>query len=850
MNHRLTAAAGLAVILASISLFAVVGGTGWLYAGIGAVAVMAAAGTLTRLAPIPAAAGATGLGLLASLPLITSGVWYAQAGAVVILAVAALSATRQRLLRAAATVITYAAALLAYLSLISASAYSAAGILPTAASARHLGVLVGQAMSESRLAPPVTPVPGIVLVTAGGIGIIAACTDLIAVRLRSPAIAGLPLLILFSVPVTTSAKSSGIPEVITFCLGVTGFLRLLAADSRDRLRIWGRLVTVWRDAGAPEPSQGPNTTALSASGRRVGLAAICVAVIVPLLVPGLHVRRLFPHDGGPGTGSLLPNPLLRMDDELRLSRALPVLSYRMISGDRSAGQYLQVYVFNYDSSGQSWEPAGPHGPSQVISPAMPLHTPALSPGVTTETVRLHIRLRSLNGYGSSLLPLPYPAASLQAAGAWQEDDDTGQVFSSSQSLSGLTYSVTSKEPQPTTSEESAALSVPPAGQKSYLSFATPYRARLLQVADGIINKAHAVTPFAKAVALQNWFLTKGHFRYDLRPGLPNGAAGLLDFLTRKRAGFCQQFAQAMADLARLAGIPSRVAVGFTGGTRQRDGSWLVTTSDYHAWPELYFDGLGWLRFEPTPGGSIGQGTAVQPSYASPKTAAQQAGPGPSTAPAGSLPRSSASSNPGGSSKLKHPDGSGGGPVSAAAGRQHGSVLPVVLTVLILLALACAAPAASRWVIGRRRWHAARGDARQAHAAWRELRACLADYGLGARASESPRAVATRISAAGSLDEPAAAALRRIASAEEQASYATVPQRAGDLRADVTTVRRALARQATRRAAWRARLLPASVLAPAQVALRSAPDVFGWLDMARIRGRGRPSGHRATGAGTS
>ncbi len=55
-------------------------------------------------------------------------------------------------------------------------------------------------------------------------------------------------------------------------------------------------------------------------------------------------------------------------------------------------------------------------------------------------------------------------------------------------------------------------------------------------------------------------------------------------------------------LARLVGIPSRVAVGYTGGTDGLSRAWHVTTADAHAWPELYFPGTGWLRFEPTPGG--------------------------------------------------------------------------------------------------------------------------------------------------------------------------------------------------------------------------------------------------------
>ena len=86
----------------------------------------------------------------------------------------------------------------------------------------------------------------------------------------------------------------------------------------------------------------------------------------------------------------------------------------------------------------------------------------------------------------------------------------------------------------------------------------------------------------------------------------------------------------MAVLARLLRIPSRVVVGYTAGTRTGPGpaktgagNYVVKTSDAHAWPELYFRGLGWLRMEPTPSGTgIGQGTAIPPSYSAATPAAQ------------------------------------------------------------------------------------------------------------------------------------------------------------------------------------------------------------------------------------
>jgi transglutaminase-like putative cysteine protease len=55
----------------------------------------------------------------------------------------------------------------------------------------------------------------------------------------------------------------------------------------------------------------------------------------------------------------------------------------------------------------------------------------------------------------------------------------------------------------------------------------------------------------------------------------------------------------MAAMARVAGIPSRVSVGFLPGDQEGD-TWNVSIRDMHAWPELYFAGYGWVRFEPTP----------------------------------------------------------------------------------------------------------------------------------------------------------------------------------------------------------------------------------------------------------
>ena len=71
-----------------------------------------------------------------------------------------------------------------------------------------------------------------------------------------------------------------------------------------------------------------------------------------------------------------------------------------------------------------------------------------------------------------------------------------------------------------------------------------------------------------------------------------------------RRGLCEQFASTFAVMARTLGIPSRVAVGFTPGELNGDGSYSVFGKNAHAWPEVWFDGIGWVDFEPTPPGAV------------------------------------------------------------------------------------------------------------------------------------------------------------------------------------------------------------------------------------------------------
>ncbi|HEY6275066.1 MAG TPA: DUF3488 and transglutaminase-like domain-containing protein [Streptosporangiaceae bacterium] len=785
MNHRLTVTAAAATVLASIALYSLIDKTGWFWAGLGATVVAAGIGTLTRLRTLPVL-----VCLLAEL-----------------------------------------AGLFLYLNLVFAYRLSGYGVLPTRASVHHLVWLIGQANAEMGIYGPRVPAyHGVELMAAAGIGIVAVATDLVAVRLRRPAIAGLALLVLFCVPLTTAANPGPVSDALVFCLGISGYLALLSAEGRERVRLWGRLVRTWQSF--PD-GRGPDTRQLAAAGRRLGFTAVLLALCLPLLIPGLRPHRLFQGStgtGGPGYAPSLslPDPLVQMNQQLHEQHPQTLLTYDAPAGVRPP--YLQVYVLSLLSA-SDWGLARPAGTSAVGTgplPAMPGVT-AGTPGTTLrETISLSPALHSTGGT-LTYLPAPYAPRSLAVPGDWRVDPATLAILSASAQLSGLRYSVVSKDIDPTGRELGQASRYPAAVAEDLA--VPPAYLRLTSLARQIV--AGKTSPYARVVALQQWFRDPANFTYSLNAPRSTGAAALVTFLTRTRRGYCQQFAFGMGVLARLLGIPSRVVVGYTQGTLQQNGTWLVTTGDAHAWPEMYFPGAGWLRFEPTPSASGGQATASVPTYSTPP-------PG-STAPVivPTLPPTHAPVRPrtghqgAAGARLRHP-GAGAGPGATARGPASPAPLTVTLIIVAVLAVAAVVPWAARSVTRWRRWRTAADDAGRAHAAWLELRDDLADHRIPAPASESPRALSRRLGRVLGFAPDDQAALDRIALAEERAQYARSPVPSGQLRADAEAVRRAIGRSAGLTGRWAARVLPASQLRPARAVLHNVLDVFGWLELITAR----------------
>jgi transglutaminase-like putative cysteine protease len=118
---------------------------------------------------------------------------------------------------------------------------------------------------------------------------------------------------------------------------------------------------------------------------------------------------------------------------------------------------------------------------------------------------------------------------------------------------------------------------------------------------------NAKNPYAAAVALEAWFRSAGRFVYDEHPPRARNIPPLVQFVTRTKRGYCQHFAGAMALMLRYLGVPSRVAAGFASGSYDDERKqWTVYDRDAHTWVEVWFNGYGWLPFDPTPGrGTLG-----------------------------------------------------------------------------------------------------------------------------------------------------------------------------------------------------------------------------------------------------
>lgn len=132
--------------------------------------------------------------------------------------------------------------------------------------------------------------------------------------------------------------------------------------------------------------------------------------------------------------------------------------------------------------------------------------------------------------------------------------------------------------------------------REYLQLPNTITERTYQLAQELT--AGMDNPYDKVMAVTNYLRDNITYQETI-PEVPVGKEPVDWFLFEYKKGFCNYYATAEAVLLRAAGIPARWSVGYAQGEKLEDGNYLVRQRDAHAWPEIYFAGLGWVEFEPT-----------------------------------------------------------------------------------------------------------------------------------------------------------------------------------------------------------------------------------------------------------
>jgi transglutaminase-like putative cysteine protease len=526
---------------------------------------------------------------------------------------------------------------------------------------------------------------------------------------RIPLIA-LPLLVTLSVPVSILSSTLALPVFVGTSLM---FLRLLATEHLDQFGAW---------SGSGSRGGGKPPRPVLATLWQVSVLAVLVSLLAAPIVPVTDLLDRNLGDSGSNAGSggrfqlTTVNPFIRLRRDLVEKTHTPLV---YAETEARSTSYLRTTVLDEFTSG-AWRPSPRNLPSDNDADGVFPSPPGLAPGIGGEEDEWSLQLAP--NFGTTWLPLPYPIRELNVSGNWRYDARTLDVaYVGGRSPSEISYTTTSFTPAITA--ELLETSVRPPARIRGSMTAVPD-----DLPEVITTRAREVTQgaeseFAKAVALQDWFRRDGGFRYSLEQRSGSGMDLLASFVTDDRVGYCEQFAAAMAAMGRALDIPSRVVVGFLDGETQPDGRILYTSDERHAWPEMYFSGVGWVRFEPTPGSRAG---------ATPDWTRQSATtPDPSAGPSEDAAQSQAAD----------PDAA-----EADADGDGGLVFPVpwwpVVALLVVVVLGLV-PALVRGAQRRRRL-GGRTPLQLAEGAWAELRATALDLGLDWPENRSPREQARRL----------------------------------------------------------------------------------------------------------
>lgn len=690
------------------------------------------------------------------------------------------------------------AVVLLLLTLLFGGASSIALVIPTTGTFDTFDeLLTGAQRTIEQQSVPAIPVPPLTFALALGVGLLAVVTDTLVQTARMPALAAAPALVPILIPGFIIEAGAELPTLV---LVAAAYLLLLRVDVRVRRR--ARLdVGEEGDQAATvvAPRRVPIVSTLGAS---LGLAAVglLAASVLAASTPSVSTSLLL---GSPSQGNLFArgvSPFIDLGRDLRRPDPRPAFHYLARDGDRPYFTLLTLDRFE----GEVWSATDRAVDGDNTVDAMP-RPDGLSDEVETSEHPIDIIVDDVR---TTWLPVPYPTASIEGLrGSWFWDDGSLTVRSVDTDTSGQRYRVTRLDIEPTPEQLRNADRSPSGDLATFLELPDELPGIIAETASSVT--AGMASPYDAAVAIQA-YLRGSEFDYSTEAPVADGYDGggfdvIAKFLESK-AGYCVHFASTMAVLARQVGIPARISIGYTQGspTDQRiDGMQLVEVDshDLHSWPELYFEGVGWVPFEPTPGrGSVpdysrpGAGEEQAPSIASPGAATPGATGRPDLDPGRGLA------------------GDAGDPL-AVAGQWwlRGGVFALFVAALLLV------PAAVRTGHRRTRLRRIRRGERPADAAWDEFSATARDLGIGGDRSETPRVFAERVAERDAFDDARVRnAVVRLRDAVERERYGPVDGPPGpaasvaQLVDDLSVARAALGDDSTTAERTRAFLLPQSL----------------------------------------
>jgi transglutaminase-like putative cysteine protease len=693
---------------------------------------------------------ATALGITPLKALLSDNGWLFEAWLTMLVAIAPAALLRLRRAPSALDIWPGVLLLVPWLTILFVPHHAWGGFIPTGATFSDVANLMDSLHRTARdEVAPIQSTDAVRLVVCALVGLLAALVDLIAVVGRRGALAGVPLLVVFTVSgaVPRSAVGWG-----WFVLAALGFLILLGLDAIDDLRHWGRRIS---RRGGTRGRPG-----LTISAQRIGIAAIVVALFVPLLVPD-HPRNLLAdafHNGngggvggfgaGSGSGTAI-SPFVALKGQLDRNKSLPLVNVEVVRGPtKPVPFYLKTNVLDRYTADVGWSVSG-HGASEPLDLSSDFATEPPSTPQRVAPFQTKITVSDLTG-NAPVFALPTSVDGVDAGTTWSPQDG---LLLGKNVHKGQTILESFNQPDPTVAELQNSPAVEAGAMRDWLTLPT-LPSYVTQLVDRLTGGT--ATAYDKARAVFNYFADpKNGFVYSLKTEPGDSGSALVDFL-KNGSGYCQQYAAAMAVMLRDAGIPARVALGYMHSAPDPRGRFTVTTLDAHAWVEAYFAGVGWVPFDPTPAAGLSGGRASDLQYAPHAYS--------SSADGGNLRPSAAGQRSSGA----QPSATTSAPAAVAgpSGQTSNSGAAWFgLSVLIALLIGLV-PAGARATRRRQRFLAARhGDA---DALWAELSDTAIDLGYVWSPARSPRQVSAWLARDARTTSPK---LDALAAAVEHRRYA-------------------------------------------------------------------------------